>query len=87
MLYCHMREPQKAELHALVEQGKTRDDILAAFVSKYGGQDVLGAPLDTVTLLRYVPFAAAGFEGSGRRSRSDANDSQPREPGRLCRQC
>jgi cytochrome c-type biogenesis protein CcmF len=46
MLYCHMRDPQKAELHTLVEQGKTRDEIVAAFVQKYGGQDVLGAPLD-----------------------------------------
>jgi cytochrome c-type biogenesis protein CcmF len=46
MLYCHMREPEKAELHALVEEGKTRDEIVAAFVKKYGGQDVLGAPLD-----------------------------------------
>jgi cytochrome c-type biogenesis protein CcmF len=46
MLYCHSREPEKAELHALVEEGKTRDEIVAAFVKKYGGQDVLGAPLD-----------------------------------------
>jgi cytochrome c-type biogenesis protein CcmF len=46
MLYCHMREPEKAELHALVEQGKTRDEIVTAFITKYGGQDVLGAPLD-----------------------------------------
>jgi cytochrome c-type biogenesis protein CcmH/NrfF len=46
MLYCHMREPEKAELHALVEEGKTRDEILASFIRKYGGQDVLGAPLD-----------------------------------------
>ncbi len=46
MLYCHMREPEKAELHALVEQGKTREEIVTAFITKYGGQDVLGAPLD-----------------------------------------
>jgi cytochrome c-type biogenesis protein CcmF len=46
MLNCHMREPEKAELHGLVEAGKTRDEIVAAFIRKYGGQDVLGAPLD-----------------------------------------
>jgi cytochrome c-type biogenesis protein CcmF len=46
MLYCHMREPEKAELHDLVEQGRTEDQIVAAFVKKYGGQDVLGAPID-----------------------------------------
>ncbi|HEV8345361.1 MAG TPA: cytochrome c-type biogenesis CcmF C-terminal domain-containing protein [Vicinamibacterales bacterium] len=46
MLYCHMREPEKAALHDLVEQGKTRDQIVAAFIKQYGGQDVLGAPLD-----------------------------------------
>jgi cytochrome c-type biogenesis protein CcmF len=46
MLYCHMREPEKAILHDLVEQGKTRDEIVASFVQRYGGQDVLGAPID-----------------------------------------
>ena len=46
MLYCHMREPEKTELHALVEQGKTREEVIAAFVKKYGGQEVLGAPID-----------------------------------------
>jgi cytochrome c-type biogenesis protein CcmH/NrfF len=42
-----MREPEKAILHDLVEQGKTRDQIVASFVQRYGGQDVLGAPIDT----------------------------------------
>src|SRR5262245_12080743 len=46
MLYCHMREPEKAILHDLVEQGQTRDQIIASFVQRYGGQDVLGAPID-----------------------------------------
>jgi len=46
MLYCHMREPEKAEIHAFVEQGQTHDAIVAAFIKKYGGQEVLGAPLD-----------------------------------------
>jgi cytochrome c-type biogenesis protein CcmH/NrfF len=46
MLYCHMREPEKAILHDLVEQGQTRDQIISSFVQRYGGQDVLGAPID-----------------------------------------
>jgi cytochrome c-type biogenesis protein CcmF len=46
MLYCHMRDPEKAVLHGLVEEGKTKDQIVAAFIQRYGGQDVLGAPLD-----------------------------------------
>jgi cytochrome c-type biogenesis protein CcmH/NrfF len=46
MLFCHSRDPQKAELHKLVEDGKSRDEIIAWFVAKYGGQDVLGAPID-----------------------------------------
>jgi len=46
MLYCHMREPEKAILHDMVEQGQSRDQIIASFIQRYGGQDVLGAPLD-----------------------------------------
>src|SRR5437773_1306325 len=46
MLYCHMREPEKAEIHALVDQGKTHEDAVAWFIKKYGGQEVLGAPVD-----------------------------------------
>jgi cytochrome c-type biogenesis protein CcmF len=46
MLYCHMREPEKAEIHALVEQGKTHEEAVAWFIKKYGGQEVLGAPVD-----------------------------------------
>jgi hypothetical protein len=43
---CHAKVPEKDRLHALVEEGKTRDEIIAAFVKEYGGQDVLGAPID-----------------------------------------
>jgi cytochrome c-type biogenesis protein CcmF len=46
MLYCHMREPEKKILHDMVEQGQTRDQIVTSFVTRYGGQDVLGAPID-----------------------------------------
>ena len=43
---CHAKIPEKERLHALVEEGKNRDEIIAAFVKEYGGQDVLGAPID-----------------------------------------
>jgi cytochrome c-type biogenesis protein CcmF len=46
MLKCQTREQQKTMLHDLVEQGKTHDEVVAAFVQAYGGQDVLGAPID-----------------------------------------
>jgi cytochrome c-type biogenesis protein CcmF len=43
---CHSKVPEKERLHAMVEEGKNRDEIIAAFVKEYGGQDVLGAPID-----------------------------------------
>ena len=46
MQFCHSKVPQKERLHALVEEGKTRDEIVDTFVKEYGGQDVLGAPID-----------------------------------------
>jgi cytochrome c-type biogenesis protein CcmF len=46
MPVCHAKVPEKERLHALVEEGRTREEIIAAFVKEYGGQDVLGAPID-----------------------------------------
>jgi Cytochrome C biogenesis protein len=43
---CHSRAPESERLHALVEQGQSRDAIIATFVKEYGGQDVLGAPIN-----------------------------------------
>jgi cytochrome c-type biogenesis protein CcmF len=43
---CHSRGPESERLHALVEQGLKRDAIIATFVKEYGGQDVLGAPIN-----------------------------------------
>src|SRR2546425_12008480 len=40
------RSPEKAILHDLVEEGRTHDQIVGSFIQRYGGQDVLGAPLD-----------------------------------------
>lgn len=46
MLQCAMREQEKAMLHDLVEEGRSHDEIIATFIERFGGQDVLGAPLD-----------------------------------------
>jgi cytochrome c-type biogenesis protein CcmH/NrfF len=46
MLNCHGREAMKAKLHTLVEDGNSHDAIVASFIKEYGGQDVLGAPID-----------------------------------------
>jgi cytochrome c-type biogenesis protein CcmH/NrfF len=36
----------RGELAALVDQGKSRDEIKSWFVSTYGNEEMLGAPLD-----------------------------------------
>jgi cytochrome c-type biogenesis protein CcmF len=43
---CGVADQMRAELRAQVDQGKTRDQILAQFVAMYGGQQFLAAPLD-----------------------------------------
>jgi cytochrome c-type biogenesis protein CcmF len=46
MLNCGVRDQQKRILHASVEDGKSRDQIIGDFIQQYGGQHVLGAPID-----------------------------------------
>ena len=36
----------RAELAALIDQGKGHDEIIQAFITKYGSEEMLGAPLD-----------------------------------------
>jgi len=36
----------RAELAALIDQGKNHDEIIQAFITKYGGEEMLGAPID-----------------------------------------
>jgi cytochrome c-type biogenesis protein CcmF len=45
MMYCTTRMQEKSEVRDLVDHGKTHDEVLAAFVEKYGEQ-VLNAPID-----------------------------------------
>ena len=43
---CMTSHEMRAELAALVDQGKNHDEIIQAFITKYGGEEMLGAPID-----------------------------------------
>jgi cytochrome c-type biogenesis protein CcmF len=43
---CMTSHEMRAELATLVDQGKNRDEIIQAFVTKYGSEEMLGAPID-----------------------------------------
>ena len=44
---CMTSHEMRKELAALIDQGKNHDEIIQAFIAKHGGQEMLGAPLDT----------------------------------------
>jgi cytochrome c-type biogenesis protein CcmF len=43
---CGTSHQMRAELAAMVDQGKGHDEIIQAFMAKWGGEEMLGAPLD-----------------------------------------
>jgi cytochrome c-type biogenesis protein CcmF len=43
---CSVSHEMRAELAALIDQGKTHDEIIQAFIAKHGSQEMLGAPLN-----------------------------------------
>jgi cytochrome c-type biogenesis protein CcmH/NrfF len=43
---CQTSHEMRGELAALIDQGKGHDEIIQAFVKKYGSEEMLGAPLD-----------------------------------------
>ena len=43
---CHGLEAQRAKLEKYLAAGMNRDQVLAAFVSDYGSQDILARPID-----------------------------------------
>src|SRR5262245_41616815 len=43
---CGTSHKMRGELAALIDQGKSRDEIIQAFVTMYGSEEMLGAPLD-----------------------------------------
>jgi cytochrome c-type biogenesis protein CcmF len=43
---CMTSHEMRAELATLVDQGKNHDEIVQAFITKYGSEEMLGAPID-----------------------------------------
>jgi len=43
---CSRSHEMRADLAALIDQGKSHDEIIQAFMAKWGGEEMLGAPLD-----------------------------------------
>jgi len=58
---CSVAAETRAEIAGLVAQGKTKDEVFAYYVAKYGSQEVLGAPIDRGfnRLAWLFPYAAA----------------------------
>jgi cytochrome c-type biogenesis protein CcmF len=64
MYNCHGDIAQTTKLRGMIEKGMTRDEIVAAFVRDFGGEDILMAPPDRgfnrlAWLLPYLIAAAA----------------------------
>ncbi|MEQ1868412.1 MAG: cytochrome c-type biogenesis CcmF C-terminal domain-containing protein [Vicinamibacterales bacterium] len=43
---CLLSHQMRGELAVLVDEGKTREQIIASFVERYGNEQMIGAPLD-----------------------------------------
>jgi cytochrome c-type biogenesis protein CcmF len=43
---CGTSHEMRGELAAMIDQGKNHDEIIQAFMAKYGGEEMLGAPVD-----------------------------------------
>ena len=43
---CPVSHKMRGELAAMIDQGKTHDQIIEAFVTSYGSEEMLGAPID-----------------------------------------
>jgi cytochrome c-type biogenesis protein CcmF len=43
---CGTSHEMRGQLAALVDQGKSHDEVIQAFVTKYGNEEMLGAPMD-----------------------------------------
>jgi cytochrome c-type biogenesis protein CcmF len=64
MMYCTTRQQEKGEIRDLVDRGQSHDAIIAAFVEKYGGQQVLNAPIDKgFNRLAWIVPSALGVFG------------------------
>jgi cytochrome c-type biogenesis protein CcmF len=43
---CSTSHQMRGELAAMIDQGNNHDQIIQAFMAKYGGEEMLGAPID-----------------------------------------
>src|SRR5262249_57550212 len=43
---CSTSHQMRSELAAMIDQGKNHDEIIQAFMAEYGGEEMLGAPID-----------------------------------------
>jgi cytochrome c-type biogenesis protein CcmH/NrfF len=61
---CSMASAMRGEIARLLENGKTRDDVIQYFVATYGSQEPLAAPIDEGfnRLAWAVPYVV-GFSG------------------------
>ena len=63
---CGVSHQMRGELAAFIDQGKSHDEIIQAFVTKYGSEEMLGAPLNKgfnrlAWLFPYLLGAAGAF--------------------------
>ena len=67
MTNCEGKASQLARVHNLVSEGKSRDEVLDAFVSEFGGQHILARPIDEGyhRLLWILPYSVAAFAALG----------------------
>jgi cytochrome c-type biogenesis protein CcmH/NrfF len=58
-----MAADMRTELSGLVKQGKTRDEVIQHYVSKFGSQEPLASPIDKGfnRLAWLFPYAVGGF--------------------------
>jgi cytochrome c-type biogenesis protein CcmF len=66
---CATSHQMRSELASLIDQGKNHDEIIQAFISTYGSEEMLGAPIDKgfnrlAWLLPYL-LGAGGAIGIG----------------------
>ena len=43
---CGTSHQMRGELAAMIDQGKNHDEVIQAFLAKYGSEEMLGAPVD-----------------------------------------
>ena len=62
MTMCHGKEAQLAKLKKYVDEGKSRDEVLAAFVADFGSEDILMRPRNRGfnRLAWMLPYMLAG---------------------------